>query len=565
MHELIERFHALMSEDPNDRLSLGILQDVGRLPDPSWEAIRDRAERAAELARAFRDLPREALDFDEALDSDLAAETLEALAFRLTCPLGDAAWFQRLPRAADDMGDPLFLLMMRDPRPDAERLEDALHRLEGVPAFLEGTLGRMREPVDWWVDIEREKVAGLPGLLDTVLAWAREAGWEGLPHLEAAASRARDALGDYARRLGELPRTSSFSVGEDLARATVHHNGLDLSLEDLHGIAVDFLARNRERIEALRGELARRHGLPEDIPAPALHRELARRYAALADDEPVEAVLDHYRREQDRIVDFIRERDLFPIPEGQDLRILRTPDFMAPSIPAGAMLPPPAFAEGTRTSLVYLTLSDELRDEHTRLGIPVMMLHEGIPGHHLQLATAGMHPSIVRRHVHCNHHAEGWTTMLEDYLLDLGLCGDLTDEVRFLALRDIARIGARVAIDLAFMTGDRRWLDVGVDVDLEGGTLRDAAGRLLEAVTGFVPGRVKAELNWYSQERGYPLSYLAGNHLVWALRREVAASRSHGLEGLDIDRAFHRVYLQSGNMPLKHLRRVMVREGLLEA
>ena len=29
--------------------------------------------------------------------------------------------------------------------------------------------------------------------------------------------------------------------------------------------------------------------------------------------------------------------------------------------------------------------------------------------------------------------AEGWTTMLEDYMLDQGYAGELTDEVRFMA------------------------------------------------------------------------------------------------------------------------------------
>jgi hypothetical protein len=32
-----------------------------------------------------------------------------------------------------------------------------------------------------------------------------------------------------------------------------------------------------------------------------------------------------------------------------------------------------------RTSLVYLTLSEELRNEHTELSIPNMMIHEGVP------------------------------------------------------------------------------------------------------------------------------------------------------------------------------------------
>ena len=196
-------------------------------------------------------------------------------------------------------------------------------------------------------------------------------------------------------------------------------------------------------------------------PTDELQLYLNRRFSVSEPGSPLTQILDRYNRERERILAFVNRHALFPIPDGQEMKILRTPGFMEPSIPAGAMEPPVAFREGVRTSLVYLTLSEELRSEHMELSIPNMMIHEGIPGHHLQLATAAMHPSVIRRHVNAAEHAEGWTTMLEDYMLDIGYMDDITHEVRFSAKRDISRIGARVAIDLFFMTGNRDYLDVG--------------------------------------------------------------------------------------------------------
>ncbi len=141
--------------------------------------------------------------------------------------------------------------------------------------------------------------------------------------------------------------------------------------------------------------------------------------------------------------------------------------------------------------------------------------------------------------------------------------GELTDEARFIGKRDIARIGARVAIDLFFMTGDRSYLEVGIDCDLSPEDPFEAAGNLLTAVTGFVPGRVRAELNWYSQERGYPLSYLAGNRMVLELKSDLERAQSDKLQGLPLDRRFHELYMGSGNMPLSYLRRVFEHQGLL--
>jgi uncharacterized protein (DUF885 family) len=73
---------------------------------------------------------------------------------------------------------------------------------------------------------------------------------------------------------------------------------------------------------------------------------------------------------------------------------------------------------------------------------------------------------------------------------------------------------------------------------------------------------VHAELNWYSQERGYPLSYLTGNRLAWQLKRDVAEHLSE-LGPLDADRRFFQAYLEAGNMPLAFLRREFSARGLV--
>jgi len=555
--------HAHCSRDPNARVYLGFEDGLGRLPDPSLAAAETRVAAARALLARLDAIDREGLDFDQRLDLDLAHLMLSREVHDDTYRFNGRTRLQQLPTAGEDIGDPIFQLFINDPRPAAARLEDITARLEAAPAYLEGALARLDTPVARWVAIDLETVEGLPSLFDTVEGWAAESGWSGRGRLAAASAAARSALAGYAERLAALPTTTHLHLGEDIARDVVRHWGIDLSLESLHGVATAWLAETRALIEALRARLVAKHGLPADTSSAALQSFLARRYRVEVPPDRLTDVLARYQEERERILAFIRERDLFPILDAQDMKILRTPSFMAPSIPAGAMMSPPPFREGVRTSLVYLTLSEELLDEHTELSIPGMMIHEGIPGHHLQLATASAHPSLIRRHVNAMEHAEGWTTMLEDYMLDVGYAADLADEVRFVTKRDLSRIGARVAIDLFFMTGRRAFLDVGVDCDISPEDPFEAAGNLLIAVTGFVPGRAKAELNWYSKERGYPLSYLTGNHLVWALKRDVTAAQAGRLEGLALDRVFHRIYLKSGNMPVRFLRRVFEHQGLL--
>jgi hypothetical protein len=149
-------------------------------------------------------------------------------------------------------------------------------------------------------------------------------------------------------------------------------------------------------------------------------------------------------------------------------------------------------------------------------------------------------------------------------MLDAGCVdADIADEVRFITKRDISRLVARVGIDLYFMTGDPHYLNVGLDLDFDSDDHFDNAGKLLKAATGFTDGRVQAELNWYSKEQCYPLSYLTGNRMVWELKDDLVASNPKGLSTEELDREFHRIYLQSGCMPVASLREVFQHEGFL--
>ncbi len=565
LNAFVDRFHAHRTENPNQRVQLGIDERLGELPDPSLAHAEQRVKTAGLLLGNLDQLPRAALGFDAELDLDLARLLLEAEVFDHSYEFNGKQALCQLPRAGDEIGDGIFMLSVADPRPPPERLRDITSRIERIPDYLRAMLARLDQPVQRWAQMDLEKVHELPTLLGNMQSWAESERWADAPRLAAATATARSALEGYERALGALPTTPHLHIGAASAARLVKLRGIDQSLDELHAMARKFLLETEIEIEALRERLVDKYGLSAETTRAELHRFLNQRFRVQIPSGDFEQVLVRYRQEHERIVRFIQQHDLFPLPEGQALQILATPGFMRPSIPAGAMTPPAPFRSGTATSLIFLTLSEELLDEHTELTIPIMMVHEGVPGHHLQLATASKHPSRIRRHVMANDHAEGWTTMLEDYMLDRGYLEGLRDEARFCAKRDLNRIGARVAIDLFFMTGERDYLDVGMHTERGQSDPFEAAGELLQVVTGFTPGRVQAELNWYSLERGYPLSYLTGNQLVARLRRDLHLAQAGRDTPERLDRLFFERYLQSGNMPLSFLRRVFQHDGLLQS
>jgi uncharacterized protein (DUF885 family) len=419
-------------------------------------------------------------------------------------------------------------------------------------------------PVKRWRDVEMKQAAGIPELLDSILTWARETEFADTAALERAIGAAREALETYSEDLAALPATDAFSIGIDKVEELLALKQIEKSPEALRRMAADYMSETQATLEALRRRLVKKYKLDPDTDTATLHEFLNSRFAVDLHNGELASVLDHYQGERESVLRFIDQRRLFPVPDDQDMVIRLTPGFLQPVIPAGAMWPPLALREGTAKSMVYLTVKEDELEEHTRLGICMMMIHEGIPGHHLQFASAVQQNSLVRRIFDANEHAEGWTTMLEDYMLDSGCVdSEIEDEVRFVTKRDISRLVARVGIDLYFMTGDSHYLDVGLDLEFDSADPFENAARLLKTATGFTDGRVQAELNWYSTEQGYPLSYVTGNRMVWELKADLQNANPKRLSSDDLDREFHRIYLQSGCMPVASLREVFRHEGFL--
>ncbi|EED32903.1 conserved hypothetical protein [gamma proteobacterium NOR5-3] len=556
MESINEAYLQLLASDPNTCVALGFGSNLNNLPDPSLEEVARIRQAAVKLQQDATELAGTLSDFHEQLDMRLIALSAGQHTLRSSLRFNDRLQVQQLPKAGEEISSGIFYLITNDPRPAAQRLENILARLQQIPSYLEKMLSRLDTPVARWVKVDLETIAGLPDFFETILQWAEEEGFSHKDQLGAAIDNANSAMADYAETLSRLPTTHSFAVGHEQAQALVSSNGIDLTLAQIHQIACDFVTRTRQQIEELRETLVAKHALAGTTTASELQTFLERQHAVQVTDGKLEHVIERYQSIAKELEIFVKERSLFPIPDQQTMKIMQTPAFMAPMIPAGAMMPPPAMRDGVRTSMVYLTLSPELLKEHTELGIPLMMVHEGIPGHHLQLSTAAMHPSVIRRTFSANEHAEGWTTMLEDYMLDQNLMGDLTDEARFVTKLDLSRIGARVAIDLYFMTGDLSYLNIGYELEFNHEDPFANAAKLLIAATGFSAGRAQAELNWYSQERAYPLSYLVGNHLVWQLKEDFQRATAETMTPDEQDRSFHRIYLESGNMPVAYLRKV---------
>ena len=560
------KFKSFVLSDPETSMSLGEVEFLGLLGDPSLAALKSDTDAAKEIIGFIESC--QSSDFDQNLDLDLMARYLKQQVFFSELKQGGELQRCRKPGGVDGISAGIFQLFVNDDRSAADRLSNILSRLLQAPKYLETEAAVITQPIKRWLDIEIEQAEGLPGLFDTIYNWAVQESFESLTELQQAIDECNLALSNYVTDLLSRNTITDFVIGEEKVLEILALRNIHQTPKQLATMAKDFMAETQSLLSDLEVKLQDKYKLPATTTQEELHEFLNNKFAAKIKGGDISSILDIYSEQIESINKFISNNQLFEIPATQSIKILQTPSFLEPVIPAGAMWPPLALREGSKTSLVYLTLKDDQLAEHTELGIPVMMIHEGIPGHHLQFATAAHHPSFIRRIFSANEHAEGWTTMLEDYMLDVGyIDAELVDEVRFIAKREMSRLVARVGIDLYFMTGNQDYLNVGLDLGFEKNGYSDDvfenAAKLLKTATGFTDGRVQAELNWYSTEQSYPLSYLTGNRMVWKMKGEVLEQNLKQLSEIELDKAFHKVYLQSGCMPVNSLRSIFVDEGYL--
>lgn len=176
--------------------------------------------------------------------------------------------------------------------------------------------------------------------------------------------------------------------------------------------------------------------------------------------------------------------------------------------------------------------------------------HEGVPGHHLQIATSVYQAKRLNKfqRLACmvSGHAEGWALYAERLMRELGyfaddgdLLGMLNDQL-FRAARVVVDIGMHLELEIPSGTGfheGQRWTpELGLEFMLTR-TITDSA-------------QVRDEIDRYLGWPGQAPSYKLGERL-WLSARE-DAHRRHG-DAFDL-KEFHRRALEMGPMGLDTLR-----------
>lgn len=513
--------------DPLTATSVGIHRYDHLLPRGTYAALQQETRKAKEALRRLERFDAKSLSPAKRIDHGVFRNALRLWIFQNE----ELRIWESRPSGAEDIGSSIFLLFMRNFAPLPERMASITGRLERVPQYLRETKTRVRTPTKLWAEIGLESTQQTPAFLGIIEAAGKEtlAAAE-FARLQEAIAKTAEALADQERwiRSELLPKsTERIGIGAPKFRRLLALRELGLTVDQVYALGKRFLRESRRELERL----------AKEIPSGGT---VERAKEAVKGDHPPDwkGALDYTAKAMEEAKRFILENDLATIPSNEVLRVIETPSYLRHVIPFAAYNSPGHF-DPVQEGLYMVTPYEdkpEMLKENSYAGTRNTAVHEGYPGHHLQLSCANLNPSLARlMSFGAVESVEGWAHYCEAMMKEKGFGDD--PATRFAQMLDQLWRAARIVID----------------VDLHCGRMTfDGAVEFLVTECGFErPGAV-AEVKRYSYTPAYPLSYLTGKHLILALRKDV----KKGLGKQYSDKFFHDTYLYAGSIPMRYMRRL---------
>ncbi|MFZ5952331.1 MAG: DUF885 domain-containing protein [Candidatus Rifleibacteriota bacterium] len=528
---IADRYYSeLLGRNPVTATWLGEHSFDGILPETGAEAVERNISFFREMRDSFSTLPETGLSIDERLDRDIAIHFAESQIFADE----DMQRWKMGRDLAMNIGDSLFLLFSRDFASLHERVESMILRLKAVPMFLAGGKTLFQKVPALWGEIYLESLYKLPGFIDSI---EKSIGSKISPILltqfTLAAQSAKKAIAEFRNWLAQavMPKAShDWAMGETAFNAWISTRKIGLKTQEIIDLAERSAQQARIQLENLSQTiLGQATGSATGARNEALKR--IRKHAPPNFDLALAA----YREAVERCRSFIVRNDFATLPENEELEIIETPEFMAHLIPFSAYISPERNSRPQKGT--YLLTRDRSSNDSSRYNyaeITNSVLHEGYPGHHLQLTGHNLHPGKMRVFADSNEMIEGWAHYCEDQLQNMGFYQ--SNEEIFAQALDQLFNAVRLKIDFNLQT--KKW------------SFEQATGHLMQEI-GLDRNSANAEVRRYTQNPGAQIGYSVGRDLLLDLKQ----SLKNQFKADFTDKSFHDLIIYEGSIPIHMARK----------
>jgi uncharacterized protein (DUF885 family) len=459
-------------------------------------------------------------------------------------------------------GNSMFSLAARDFAPVEERMANAASRLEQFPRFLEQARASIEPERVPKIHAETavSRNMGVVSIIENMIIPEMDNLSDATRNrLEAAIEIAKDALADHQTWLEEelLPRAAGdFRIGAELFDRKLAF-ALDSPLSRR-----EVVARAEAAYESVRNQMyevskeiyAADHPYTAfpDSPDEAYKQVIIRAALEKAYQHlpPRDGIIELAREQMQQATDFVIENNIVTMPD-EPVEISVMPEFRR-GITAAFLVAPGPLDKGQPTYYEVSPLPEDWSEEQVNsflreynvYSIQDLTIHEGVPGHYLQLALSNRYPSILRGVLQSGSMIEGWAVYAERVMIDEGY-QDNDPLQRLIMLKWYLRAITNAIIDTA--------------IHVDGMTREEALELMIEG--GFQEER-EASMKWLrAQLTSSQLStYFVGYQEWIELRKEIEDAWGDEFTL----RRYHDQVLSYGSPPIKYIRALVLGDDIPE-
>ncbi len=457
-----------------------------------------------------------------------------------------------------NVAEPFALILSLDYAPLDERLRTFLRRMQHVPAFYAAARANIDNPTREHTQLAIQQNRGVLGVFGNDLqqkvtgSKLTQAERELFAQrLEATRSAIQgyvawlEALDAQLARAGTTPR--SFRVGRAL-----YDRKFELDIQS--GETADAL---HQRALAEKEKLLTRMSLLSDMlwpkyfpnaAPPADRLEKVGRLIGKLSEQHVarEEFFAEVRRQIPQLEQWVRDHKLLDLDPEKPLQVRETPEYKRGI--AGASIDAPGPYDPTATTYYNVTPLDNLPPEraesflreYNQWMLPVLNIHEAVPGHYVQLVYANKSPSLIKSIFGNGAMVEGWAVYSERLMLESGF-GDHKAETWLIYSKWLLRSVCNVLVDYGVHVQNMSESEVK---DL---LTREAFQSQEEAANKWR----RAQLSSVQLT-----SYYSGYSAIVALREKLMKEQG---ERFDLKR-FNERFLSYGNAPVRVIAQLMSAE-----
>jgi uncharacterized protein (DUF885 family) len=346
--------------------------------------------------------------------------------------------FEEDPRTYGSyLNDSVYLLLTQSTLPKEANISNCLARMAEIPRIIAAAKTTLRHPPKPILETAIRQNRGAISFYETdIFELAGET--EQQDKLKASAATVAGQLKDYQKYLeGDLMTraTGQWRLGKEKFKRK-----LELVLDS--GMSADeVLADAEAEFARVRGEMyvVARQLWPAYFPKAVLpaddaegRRETITKVIEAVNQEHGQAknLVADARATVEKIKAFIRQRNYLRLPEPDLCQVIEMPEFRRVNSLAYLDNAPPLDPKASSYYAVSPPPSDwtpeqvkSFLEEYNSHMLQILTIHEGYPGHYVQLERANRNPSLIRRVYQSGPFVEGWAVYGEVTMLNEGYGG----------------------------------------------------------------------------------------------------------------------------------------------